>query len=385
MKKKIIIAAICALGVWTVLDVTYRFSQTENQAPGNKENISDESAAMMAVVDKAKKRAADISQKAALSHLCLSEGVELGNILRQTYPNIKPGNLSPDIIRQGLTDTISKTTNPDYPRKDYAYTLAATRIVSSKLGAPLPPQKNLSPDDQKLFEEVQRLSTEISEDEAFRHFCYTLGTLAAEVIARQIPLCTAEDIDTASFITGLTAALNGEKPPIFADKAESMAHGFALAWLIDARNTEVSKRNREAGRTYLAANSAKEGVTTTPSGLQYRIISPGTGPVYSKEAYGESPTCTITYEGRRVDGTIFDTTGDTPVTFPIDKVVPGFSEALKAMPIGAEWEISIPAELGYGSAAPTAIGPDATLIFTVKLLSITPQQPPATPPAPATH
>lgn len=380
MKKKIIIAAVCALGVWTILGISYDFSQ----APEKKESISDESAAMMSVVDKAKKRAAEISQKAALSHLCLSEGIELGKILQQTYPKLTPEQLKLDVLQQGIADAITKTQNPAYQEKGYAYTLAATRVVAATVGSPAPAPQGLSPEEQKLFDESKALSATISEDEAFTHLCYTLGSLAAEVLSRQIPLCTLDDLDLQAFVQGLTATLKGEKLPIFDDKAECMAHGFALAWLIDARSAEIGKRNQEAGQAYLTVNAAKEGVTTTPSGLQYRIISPGTGPVYNKETHGEAPTCTITYEGRRVDGSVFDATGDTPVTFPIDKVVPGFSEALKMMPIGAEWEISIPSELGYAATAPTAIGPNATLIFTVRLLGITPQTSPQNTPNPAT-
>lgn len=369
MKKKIIIAAVCALGVWTILGVSYDFSQ----APDKKESISDESAAMMVVVDKAKKRAAEISQKEALSHLCLSEGIELGKILQQTYPKLTAEQLKPDILRQGITDAITKTQNPVYPEKGYAYTLAATHVVAAKVGSPAPEPQGLSPEEQQLFDESKALSATISEDEAFTYLCYTLGSLAAEVLSRQIPLCSLDDLDLQAFVRGLTSTLKGEKLPIFDDKAECMAHGFALAWLIDARSAETGKRNQETGQAYLTANAAKEDVTTTASGLQYRVITPGTGPVYNKETHGEAPLCTITYEGRRANGSVFDSTGNTPVTFPIDKVVPGFSEALKMMPIGAEWEISIPPDLGYGATAPTAIGPNATLIFTVKLLSITPQ------------
>lgn len=381
MKKKIIIAAVCALGVWTLLSVSYNFSQS----PKTQEKTSEESAAMMVIVDKAKKRAAEISQKAALSHLCLSEGIELGKILQQTYPKLQPEQLKLDLLQQGITDAVTKTQNPTRTSKGYAYTMAATRIVANKLGAPVDEPKGLPPEEQKLLDEAKAISTQISEEEAFEHLSYTLGTLAAEVLTRQIPLCTLEDLDVKAFTQGLTSTLKGEKLPIFEDKAECMAHGFALAWLIDARSAEIGKRNQEAGQAYLTANGAKEGVTTTPSGLQYRVITPGTGPSYNKETDGETPNCTITYEGRKVDGTIFDTTRNTPVTFPIDKVIPGFSEALKMMPTGAEWEISIPSELAYGSTAPTVIGPNATLIFTIKLLSITPQTSAPASPGPGPH
>ena len=123
----------------------------------------------------------------------------------------------------------------------------------------------------------------------------------------------------------------------------------------------------EANQRFLEENKAKAGVTTTASGLQYRVIKPGTG---------ASPTVNdvvnVTYKGALIDGTVFDETppGQT-ATFPAGALIPGWVEALQLMKEGDEWEIVIPSELGYGAqGAGGVIPPNQTLVFQMALLGV---------------
>jgi FKBP-type peptidyl-prolyl cis-trans isomerase FklB len=130
----------------------------------------------------------------------------------------------------------------------------------------------------------------------------------------------------------------------------------------------AGEKNRAEGDAYLAANSKKPGVVTLPSGLQYRIITQGTG---------KKPSATSTvsthYIGRLINGTEFDSSvkRGQPATFPCNGVIKGWTEALQMMPVGSKWELVIPPSLGYGEqGAGGVIPPNAVLVFEVELLSI---------------
>jgi FKBP-type peptidyl-prolyl cis-trans isomerase len=142
--------------------------------------------------------------------------------------------------------------------------------------------------------------------------------------------------------------------------------------------TEVGKRlqeqtqaagskNKAEGEAFLAANKTKEGVVTLPSGLQYKILTEGKGP---KPAASDSVVCN--YRGTLVNGTEFDSSykRGQPATFGVSQVIKGWTEALQLMPVGSKWQLFIPANLAYGERGPGEIGPDATLIFDVELISI---------------
>tara|TARA_B100001250_G_scaffold154261_1_gene132571 strand:- start:2167 stop:2841 length:675 start_codon:yes stop_codon:yes gene_type:complete len=131
---------------------------------------------------------------------------------------------------------------------------------------------------------------------------------------------------------------------------------------------EKSAKANKAGAAYLAENGEKEGVTTTASGLQYEILSTGSG---------EKPTTedqvTVHYHGTLTDGTVFDSSVDRgqPATFGVTQVIKGWTEALQLMSTGDKWKLTVPADLAYGDqGAGGMIGPGATLIFEVELLSI---------------
>jgi FKBP-type peptidyl-prolyl cis-trans isomerase len=135
-----------------------------------------------------------------------------------------------------------------------------------------------------------------------------------------------------------------------------------------AATPSIADKNKSAGEAFLSANKAKPGVVTTPDGLQYKIIKEGAGATPS-----DSDVVSVNYAGRLLDGTEFDSSykRGEPATFPVNGVIPGWTEALKIMKPGAVYELYIPSELAYGdNGAPPNIGPDETLIFKVELLKV---------------
>lgn len=130
-------------------------------------------------------------------------------------------------------------------------------------------------------------------------------------------------------------------------------------------STQLKQMTADA---FLAANKTKPGVITLPDGLQYKIISQGSG---KKPTINDSVT--VDYAGSLIDGTEFDSSykRGQPATFPVSGVIQGWTEALQLMPVGSTWELYIPPTLAYGSAgAPPTIGPNQALIFKVHLISI---------------
>ena len=136
---------------------------------------------------------------------------------------------------------------------------------------------------------------------------------------------------------------------------------------------QLSTKNREAGTAFLEANKAKTGVQTTASGLQYKVITEGTG-----ELPKDTDTVMVNYRGSLIDGKEFDSSykRGEPAKFPVSGLIPGVSEALRLMKVGSKWEICIPPDLAYGDQqAGPDIGPGSTLIFELEMLSIVPPEP----------
>ena len=136
----------------------------------------------------------------------------------------------------------------------------------------------------------------------------------------------------------------------------------------DAKTEKLWGPNRDAGKKFLAENAKKEGVVTLPSGLQYKVLVKGEGevPQVSEKVF-------VNYEGRLVDGTVFDASakhGDKPAEFRPNQVIKGWTEALTMMPVGSKWQLYIPYELAYGEQETGSIKPFSTLIFDVELVGI---------------
>jgi len=131
----------------------------------------------------------------------------------------------------------------------------------------------------------------------------------------------------------------------------------------------AAERNAKEGEKFLAENKKKDGVVTTKSGLQYKVIKKGTGKTPKK-----TDTVTTNYEGTLIDGTVFDSSikRGEPASFPVDGVIAGWTEALQLMKVGDKWQLFIPSDLAYGDHPRPGgpIGPNATLIFEIELLDI---------------
>jgi len=182
------------------------------------------------------------------------------------------------------------------------------------------------------------------------------------------------DVDPAILLRGMKDGLAGAKPLLTDDEAKA-----AMVTLqSDLRKKQEEKMlvqgeaNKKEGEAFLADNKTKDGVVTLPSGLQYKILKEGTGP---KPAATDTVICN--YKGMLLDNTEFDSSykRGQPATFPVSGVIKGWTEALQLMPVGSKWQLYIPSELAYGARGGPGggIGPNATLVFEVELMSIQPK------------
>lgn len=143
---------------------------------------------------------------------------------------------------------------------------------------------------------------------------------------------------------------------------------MGISDILFRKKQEAAARNLEAGIEFLKANRGKEGLTELPSGLQYEVLQMGSG---EKPSATDAVTCH--YEGRLLDNTVFDSSYQRkqPATFPLNRVIAGWTEGLQLMPVGSKFRFFIPAELAYGNRQVGAdIPPNSTLIFEVELLAI---------------
>jgi FKBP-type peptidyl-prolyl cis-trans isomerase FklB len=187
---------------------------------------------------------------------------------------------------------------------------------------------------------------------------YAIGLNVAQFYKQQ----GIDNINTTCVQKGMADALAG-KPALTEDQMNA-----AVGMYMQKLRSKKAEANKVAGAAFLAANSKKPGVVTLPSGLQYQIITQGTGP---KPSINDKVKCH--YHGTLIDGTVFDSSVDRgqPVDFPVGGVIKGWVEALQLMPVGSKWKLFIPSDLAYGDReAGAKIGPGSTLIFDVELLSI---------------
>jgi FKBP-type peptidyl-prolyl cis-trans isomerase FklB len=178
------------------------------------------------------------------------------------------------------------------------------------------------------------------------------------------------EVDPAIVLRGLKDALAAGKMLLTEDEARATL--TQLQTEVRSKQQEKMKvageLNKKEGVEFLAANKSKEGVVILPSGLQYKILTEGTGP---KPTASDTVVCN--YRGTLISGAEFDSSykRGQPASFPVNGVIKGWTEALQLMPVGSKWQLFVPAELGYGDRGAGAdIGPGATLIFEVELLSI---------------
>jgi FKBP-type peptidyl-prolyl cis-trans isomerase FklB len=178
------------------------------------------------------------------------------------------------------------------------------------------------------------------------------------------------DIDPAILARGIRDALSNGKTLLTEDEARAILTQLQSDMRKKQQEAalQLGEANKKQGLAFLEANKTKEGVVALPSGLQYKILQEGTGP---KPAATDQVVCN--YRGTLLDGTEFDSSykRGQPATFPVTGVIKGWTEALQLMPVGSKWQLFVPAELAYAErGAGPQIGPNATLIFEVELVSI---------------
>ena len=172
-----------------------------------------------------------------------------------------------------------------------------------------------------------------------------------------------KNIDVDSFVKAFNDVMNNNALSIEPQEANQILQDY-----FSKQQEEMLNKNIEEGKTFLAENSKKEGVTTLPSGLQYEVITEGSG---DKPKATDSVKCH--YHGTLLDGTVFDSSVQLgqPAVFGVNQVIKGWVEALQLMSVGSKWKLFIPSNLAYGEqGAGSSIEPNSTLIFEVELLGI---------------
>ncbi len=228
------------------------------------------------------------------------------------------------------------------------------QAVATETAAPPAPAS-----DNGLGTEPQKLS-------------YTLGVQIGQNINAQ-----ANDIDQDALMLGLTDTITrGELKLTQAEMEQAVTTYQAQE---QQRAQQIAEENLAAGETFLAENKKNADVTETASGLQYKILTKGTGPQPKA-----TDSVVVHYRGTFIEGNEFDSSYSRgePITISLDQVIPAWQEVVPMMPVGSKWQVFIPAKLGYGEAGSGPIGPNSTLLFDVELISIVDASAPQMTPVP---
>ncbi|EMP54100.1 peptidylprolyl isomerase, FKBP-type [Marinobacter santoriniensis NKSG1] len=231
-------------------------------------------------------------------------------------------------------------------------TLLAMAMAGVVAGCSTPPE---APDQPKLDSVEQKVS-------------YGMGLVLGERMSNDLP-----DLQMDQFLQGIQHGNSGDEKVKRLSRDEIkealMTYQKQMQEKQQKQMEELAQKNKEAGEAFLAENAKKEGVKTTESGLQYKVIKEGTG---AKPAADD--TVKVHYTGELLSGKVFDSSRERgePVTFTLNQVIPGWTEGLQLMSEGARYKLYIPSELAYGPGGNRAIGPNETLVFDVELLAINP-------------
>ena len=256
-------------------------------------------------------------------------------------------------------------------RKPFAFTAAMFLAVSgaalaqgqptAKPAAPAQPQAQGQQTAQPAPAQNQGKKPEALQDRA----SYIIGlNLGKSLKAQEIP------ITLDLIVQGLRDGVAGSSPLLTEEEIQAAMQSFQQEIMAkqEAQMKVTSDKNKQASDAFLAENKKKQGVTTTASGLQYEVITPGSG-----ESPKATDQVTVHYRGTLTDGTVFDSSYDRgePATFPVNGVIKGWVEALQLMKPGAKYKLYIPPDLAYGDrGAGGVIGPNQALVFEVELISI---------------
>jgi len=196
-------------------------------------------------------------------------------------------------------------------------------------------------------------------------FSYAIGLDVGRSLSR-----IEEPLDMVAFNKGLSSAIAGEEAELSDQEIAEVKQAVFKRQQEKAmeKQQKLAVENKAEGGKFLQENASADGVKTTRSGLQYKVLSEGDGP---KPTLAD--TVKVNYEGKLLDDTVFDSSykRGQPVTFPLNSVIAGWQEGLQLMPVGSKYRLFIPADLAYGErGAGGVIGPNAVLVFDVELLGI---------------
>ncbi len=195
---------------------------------------------------------------------------------------------------------------------------------------------------------------------------YSIGMDIGENMKRQSIV-----IDPDILARGIKDVFSGSKLLLTEEEFRNTMENFRKDMMAKQKMlmNELAEKNKKEGEAFLADNKKKEGVVSLPSGLQYKVIKEGEGNIPKA-----TDTVTVHYKGATIDGVEFDSSygRGEPATFPVNGVIPGWTESLQLMKAGSKWQIFIPSNLAYGErgAGGGVIGPNATLVFDVELISV---------------
>jgi len=198
---------------------------------------------------------------------------------------------------------------------------------------------------------------------------YAIGVLVGSNNLKQLETAPGGDeINKEAMAAAFRASTLGEDSIISPEEANALVQKF-----FEGAGARKAQKNLEEGNAFLEKNKARAGITTTESGLQYEVLTAGTGAMPTA-----ADQVRVHYHGTLIDGKVFDSSVDRgePVVFGVGQVIPGWTEALQLMQVGSKWKIYLPANIAYGErGAGGDIGPNAALIFEVELLEIVPAEP----------
>lgn len=201
-------------------------------------------------------------------------------------------------------------------------------------------------------------------DDAKQKISYTIGlNLGKDFVAQSV------DIDAEALMAGVRDGLAGRAPRLTEEQMVAEVQAFREAMIVKqaAKQKELADKNLAEGEAFLAKNAKEAGVVVLASGLQYKVLKDGTGPMPKADSI-----VSVHYRGTLIDGTEFDSSYERgePLVLPVGGVIAGWTEALPLMKEGSKWQLYIPAALAYGAeGAPPVIGPNAALLFEVELVS----------------
>ncbi len=179
------------------------------------------------------------------------------------------------------------------------------------------------------------------------------------------------DLDVELMVRGLRDGLTGAASLLTDEQIEQALQVFQQELIAkqEEQTKVMAQESKKVGAAFLAENAKKPGVKATASGLQYKVVTEGTGPLPK-----ETEVVKVHYRGTLTDGTVFDSSYERgePATFPVNRVIKGWIEALQLMKVGSKWQVAIPAEMAYGESPPpgSPIPPNAVLLFDIELLGI---------------